>query len=717
MTVAANTAPKHAGDMALPVLRPDLEILPGPTARDGSPTFTLYDPLNRTFHKLGWPEAIILNLLRRPLTMLGLLGRLHRETTLRLAAEDVVGMCQQAMALGLTRDAEIRPVERLMAEHAARKMNPLTWLAHHYIFFRVPLLRPAEFLVRTLPYVRFLAHPLMLRLYFCLSLLGLLMVAPRHEAYLQTFSYFYNLQGLMYYGVVLIAVKVAHEFSHAYVATRFGARVSVMGLAFIVLWPLAYSDVTDAWRLKDRRQRLLIALAGIAAELIIAGLSLLGWALTAPGPLNSMFFVLSSSTLVATLAINLNPAMRWDGYYLLMDLWGVDNLHSRAFDATLWFLRKWLLGVDAPCPESALTPRRLTGFVLLSLYAWLYRFFLFLGIAVFVYHSTTKALGVLLFAVEVGWFIVLPVWREARRTHATFRGLSLNPRLLATLGVAGGLLLWAGLPLPRGLDLPAVVMASQSQVIYAPFSGQIQYLGAQRQARVGRGQPLVRIGSLELDTDLKALASEARVLASQREMLSVGGGDRSLLPQKDEELAAVEAKLLKLRHQMAQNEVVATMDGDVYEWDDTMFVGRYVSKDTVLGRVGSGEAKVIYAFIGEDQVEDIKAGQEGTFRGSDDSSEALVVIEKINPVREEAINDPVLTLMAQRDLAAVSGGQGGPLVLHDAYYLLVATVTAGDPAGLRLGQSGELRLFSRPRSLLAQVLRRAYRLVIQESNS
>ena len=52
---------------------------------------------------------------------------------------------------------------------------------------------------------------------------------------------------------------------------------------------------------------------------------------------------------------------------------------------------------------------------LLILYAWstwVYRFFLFIGIALLVYFFAFKLLGIILFAVEIIWFIGLPIGKE-----------------------------------------------------------------------------------------------------------------------------------------------------------------------------------------------------------------------------------------------------------------------------------------------------------------
>ncbi|MBI5522287.1 MAG: M50 family metallopeptidase [Desulfarculus sp.] len=703
-------------DLPLPVIRPDIQILAGPPSSEGSPSFTLYDPLRHTFFKVGWAEAIILDLLRRPRTLREAMGYLQAQTTLRLTPQELALMCQQAHMQGLTQGAPVRPVEDLLREAQARRVKPLTWLLHHYIYFRVPLLQPERFLRWALPYVRPLASRPALYVYLVISLLGLGMLLPRGEAYLKTLTYFFNLEGLVFYGVALTLVKVVHEFSHAFVATHYGVRVPVMGLAFVVFWPLAYSDVTDAWRVAERRKRLMIALAGIAAELAVAGLCLFGWALTSPGKLNSVFFVLSSGALLATLTVNLNPGMRWDGYYLLMDWWGIDNLQNRAFAFTLWFLRKWLLGVETPCPEDAAPPTRQAGMIVYAFYTWAYRFTLFVGIALIIYHQFTKTLGIFLFAVEVGWFIAWPVISEVRQTMAICKLKKPGKRLWITLGLLGLALAWLCLPLPRRFSVPAVVMPSLAQVIYAPFSGEIQYLGTERLARVPQGQVLARIGSQELLTELRLLELEAKQLRIQMDVLNVSGEDRSLLPQKEEELVAVETKIIKLGQQISQNQLLAEIEGVVYEWDDTLYAGRFISKDKVLGRIARSQDKVIYAFVGEEDIKHVSPEDQGLFLASDHASRAPVVVRKVSPVREEIVRHPALTSLAQGSLPVVKSASGEAMVLLEAYYLVEAAVEPGDAQELRLGQSGEVRLTSRPASLLVQGLRRFLRILVKESN-
>lgn len=75
---------------------------------------------------------------------------------------------------------------------------------------------------------------------------------------------------MFWFAIALFFAKVIHELGHAYTAHRYGCRVASMGVAFLVMWPVLYTDVTDAWKLSSRRARIAISSAGMIAELAIA---------------------------------------------------------------------------------------------------------------------------------------------------------------------------------------------------------------------------------------------------------------------------------------------------------------------------------------------------------------------------------------------------------------------------------------------------------------
>ena len=83
----------------------------------------------------------------------------------------------------------------------------------------------------------------------------------------------------------------------------------------------------------------------------------------------------------------------------------------RSFALARWDLRERLFALGEPVPE-VLPRARHNGLILFAWLVWLYRLALFLGIAILVYHFFIKSLGIVLFAVEIGVFVVQPIWRE-----------------------------------------------------------------------------------------------------------------------------------------------------------------------------------------------------------------------------------------------------------------------------------------------------------------
>ena len=88
----------------------------------------------------------------------------------------------------------------------------------------------------------------------------------------------------------------------------------------------------------DRRQRFAIDIAGVVVELAFACIATFLWVFLPDGLTRQTAFMIATTSWVMSIGINLNPFMRFDGYYIFSDLVRVENLQSRSFDIGVWKL-------------------------------------------------------------------------------------------------------------------------------------------------------------------------------------------------------------------------------------------------------------------------------------------------------------------------------------------------------------------------------------------
>lgn len=470
--------------MSLPPLRADLQLSAAAPGHDGAPQWTLADPLRGRYFKLG---AVAVRLLQHwyqaePQRVLSAANAEPGPAADAQALEELLLFLGQHDLLSAE---DTRQRDSYATKAAATRQSLWTRVLHQYLFFRIPLWRPDAFLNRAWPLLE--RHGgWLLRIFLPLVLaLGVFLVIRDWSRFIATFPHLFSLGGILAFGVALGFAKLCHEFGHAFMAKRAGCRVQSMGLAFMVLLPMFYTDVSDAWRVRDRRSRLLIDAGGVFAELVLAVLALLAWSLLPDGPARTAAFMLASATWITTLLVNLNPFMRFDGYFLVSDLWGVENLQQRAFALCRWRLREALFGYGEPAPE-AWPPVMRRRLLVWGYGAWLWRAVLFFGIALAVYHLFFKVLGIFLMLVELVWFIGLPVWKELQQWWLR-RGQAAPGK---TLRVAAGLaLLLTVLVVPwRGaVDVPAMLEASRVSTLHAPVAARVKSLLVREGQKVGQG--------------------------------------------------------------------------------------------------------------------------------------------------------------------------------------------------------------------------------------
>ncbi len=662
--------------MSLPKLREELALYPGPRLADGQPSWTLHDPVRNQFFRLDWLTFELLS--RWSLQdAAAILAAISTETTLQPEVADVEAVLQflaenQLLQAGAKEGA-------FAARFKAQRSSWGKWLLHHYLFFRVPLIKPDRWLTRFSARVA----PLYSRGFFQLSLLawivGVVMVYRDWDRFSATLVDLFTWKGLIAYGVALFGVKVLHELGHAFTAKRYGCRVPAMGVAFLVLWPVAYTDTNEAWKLADRRQRLAIAGSGIITELIVAVWATLAWAMLPEGTPKSIAFILATTTWIATLAVNSSPFMRFDGYFLLSDWLDLPNLHSRAFALARWDLRERLFKLgDAP-PEY-FPPRRTRNLILFAYATWIYRLTLFLGIAVLVYHFAVKAIGILLFIVEIGWFVLLPIWGEIKIWRERWPVLRESARAKRSAMIALALAALVIVPWPTRVASSALLRPTEIFPIYAPEGAQVIKLNWREGAAVPAGQALIELASPDLVLRWQRATAQVQQLQWQVAAAGLNAGLRPDAPVLQQELITAQAELHSIETTLEQYTPRAPFAGELRDLDPDLKPGVWVGRGERLAVLVQNDQWRVETYLDEDALRRIRVGDRARFYS--DGGEGTYL-----PLTVTAIDRDATRVLTSGVLAAPFGGsvvvreKQGQLIPERALYHVV--LSAPSPGNLR----------------------------------
>lgn len=708
---AAPAGPGRRGQL-LPPLREDLQLHEAAAERDGAPAWMIHDPVGNRFFRIGWLEFEMLAhwRLREPARVLEAIAA---TTPLVPRPEELFALRDFLRRHQLLRVATAAETQALEQQRLATAGSRWQWLLHNYLFIRVPLVRPQDWLQRLLPRVAFLYSRGFAVFTVACTLLGLLLALRQWDRFTHTFQDFLTPAGLLGFALALLLAKTLHELGHALTATRYGVRVAHMGIAFLVLWPMLYTDTAGSWKLADRRQRFAIAAAGIAAELALAGFATLAWSLADDGPVRSALFFLATTSWLVTLAINLSPFMRFDGYFLLSDALDLPNLHQRSFALARVALRRGLLGWREPDPEP-FTPALRRALIVFAWSTWIVRLVVFVVIAVAIYHFCFKALGILLLLLELGWFVARPVaaevglWIGGRR-HSQAGHVR---RSLILLLAAAGLF---AMPWQADIRAEGWLHAARQQVLYTPLPARLVSLAAPGAVRAG--QPLAVLESPDALARLERSSLAAAALALQLDQ-TVGRAEgldrRSRLV---EQLAQQRQEVTAQRQELARLTLPAAFSGRLADIDPHLRPGTWMNPGQPIGVLFDGDDWLVEALVDQEAIGRFAVGAPARFHARGQWRAPLPgEVVAIDRSRAQRLPHPMLAAAHGGRLEADAQADGS-LAPRGAFYRVRIRLdpVAVAAASFDRQQAGSVSIAGERRSLAADWVRRGAALLLRES--
>lgn len=419
---------------------------------------------------------------------------------------------------------------------------------------------PQGFLNWLVPHTSFLFRPWCVTLCVVLMLTSTVLAAVRMETLVSKLPHFHEFFGatnLMLLAATLAVTKVLHELGHAVACRHFGGECHEMGVMLLVLTPCLYCNVSDAWMLPSRWQRIVISAAGIYVELFLAAVCLLMWWCTVPGAFNSLCLNVVFICSVSTLLFNGNPLLRYDGYYILADLVEIPNLRQQAGALVRNWMSQWFL--DTEIASRRLLPQRRKAFLAAwHATSWLYRILVVWGILWFV-HRVLDPYGLepvvlAIAALTVTGMFLTPLIRFINLLTSPFWRHTVNwsqfrIRTLAVCGMtAAGLMI----PFPYSVRAPAVIRAENARSVFVQQEGSLLWaIEAGKSVQTGDRLAVLQNRSLdltiaELEGEVALLQQRLRNLSDRR--LRDGGTVDVLIPATQEQF---QKKKEELQHRKA----------------------------------------------------------------------------------------------------------------------------------------------------------------------
>ena len=609
--------------MIIPYLRQDLEIFRGNSREDGSPAWLLYDAVRNKYFTLGLTAFRLIKNWRGGEDIQNFEKKINTQgiETTGDEIKSFVGFLQQN---NLIIQPQGQGVPYLMQQKNSLKKSWLMNLIHSYLFFKIPLFTPDEWLGRTYNKVKFLGSKKIRNIIYILGFIGLFLVIQQFENFSKTFLYFFSIKGLMLYFITLVFVKCLHELGHAYIAKHHGCRVSAIGIAFLVFFPFLYTDTTDAWRLRNHKERLLINFAGILTELHLALIATFVWGILPEGGLKSAAFFIATTSWISSIAINVSPFMRFDGYYVFSDWLKAENLQPRSFALAKWKTRETLFGFNHKPPEE-INPSRRWTFIIYAWSTWVYRLFLFIGIALLVYYFAFKVLGIILFAIEIYWFIMLPIIKEIKQWWLMRSEMRINKQTFRTTAILIITLMVLFLPWKSSMKIPAVYISEKYSKIYSPYSAKIKSVLITKDQEVVVGQNLIELYSPELDKDINSIRRKILLTKTKINRMSGTSGNMDEYLTYNQRLIALQSELSGLTKTKEKLVIKAPNKGkvkDLVSLSNEMWVSNL---DQLLGIVhyGTGNVK---AFIREEHIDRFQENTPAVFIPNDGDHKKIHLI-------------------------------------------------------------------------------------------
>ncbi len=129
--------------------------------------------------------------------------------------------------------------------------------------------------------------------------------------------------------ILMFFTIMIHELCHATACYKYSGKTGGVGIKLFYLLPAFYCDVSNIYMTGSRKKSFIVSIVGLASNAIISSIALLIYIVLYHYQIYCMtliyFFVLNTVLIV----YNLFPFAKFDGYWILKSILGIDNLYDK----------------------------------------------------------------------------------------------------------------------------------------------------------------------------------------------------------------------------------------------------------------------------------------------------------------------------------------------------------------------------------------------------
>jgi putative peptide zinc metalloprotease protein len=683
-------------------LRTDLEVTE--QSQRGRHYAVIKDPVSLDYYRLAWTDYELALLLKEAGTVDGWIAR-WREKYPSLAGEPPARLLTKARALlGNLEMKQLCAVSAQTArsyaksrEEIKRKNRPLRWMTS-WLMLRKSVYDPDTLLTRLEPHVRFIFRPWFTWLWAVLMVGAVTIFATNTEDISFDPSWFFSLENLLLLYICFVGLKVVHELGHGLTCKHYGGEVHEVGMMMMAFHPMFYVNVSDAWLLPKKTQRMAVSAAGVYVEMIFACALTYVWVLLAPGFWKDFTFNAILVASVTTLLFNANPLMKFDGYYVLSDWLEIPNLRERSMKYVSGRFRHLFFGREAA--EEVRTPETLRQSRALAIYAvlsFLYLLFVMWNVLHMLDNLFDRVglrfLGHLLVLMWVTASIGFPLWMFFRRPRRRSTPLTPQQRL-RPIAVGGGLLailvLILAIPWPKTVNRSCIFELANPYQVRAEQAGFVIEVLRREGDLVEKGEVLARLRNPALEslhaTQLEAIR-EVETLLNQAQNADKVQHYETFRRQRDELLAG----LAEIDAKRAQLELRAGVRGRVLTRNLRDMQGRYLKPGEDYCAIGpEGDFEVLVP-LSEREARFVQTGDPARLRLAGLPGETFhgeIVQKPLTTISGEL--PAALTARRGGDVASTVDQSGTEQLLEKQWYAVLKIREESDL--LRPGMTGRVQV-------------------------